>query len=169
MDILYDVVGFEGLYQINKNGNIWSNTSNRFLKPYYNSGGYLMVSLGKVNKYRVHRLIATQFIPNPDNLPEIDHIDRNRTNNNLENLRWCSQSTNQQNKTKRKDNTSGFKHIDTKCSKRKNGKIYEYWRIQINNENFKCNIHYSKNNYNLEEVVEFRNKIYIDNNIQKYD
>ena len=168
MDTLYDVIGYEGLYQINKNGQVWSCRYNRFLKP-QNNKGYLMVTLSKNKKYKVHRLLAIQFIPNPDNLPIIDHIDQNKSNNTLENLRWATNSINQQNTTKPKTNTSGFKHIDTRIEKLRNGNIYEYWRIQIKNENFKCCLTYNKNNYNLEEVVEFRNKIYIDNNIQKYD
>ena len=169
MDILYDVVGYEGLYKINKNGDVWSCRSNIFLKPHFNNYGYLMVSLGRKKKYLLHQLLALQFIPNPDNLPFIDHIDQNKTNNSLENLRWATKSTNEQNTTRHKDNTIGFKHIDTTKKKFRSGNIGEYWRIRITHENFKCNCIYSKNKYTLEEVVEFRNKIYIDNNIQKYD
>lgn len=57
--------------------------------------GYKRCNIGK-NKYRVHRLVAMAFIPNPDNLPIIDHIDGNKTNNNKENLRWVDYSTNTQ-------------------------------------------------------------------------
>ena len=64
--------------------------------------GYIKVGLntqsGQVNRYK-HRLIAQQFIPNPDNLPEVDHIDRNRQNNTLSNLRWVSRSENCRNRT----------------------------------------------------------------------
>jgi hypothetical protein len=168
MDILYDVVGYEGFYKINKNGDVWSCRSKIFLKPHYNNYGYLMVSLGRKKKCLLHRLIAIQFIPNPYNLDMIDHIDQNSTNNSLENLRWATKSTNEQNTTRHKDNKTGFKHIDTKRHKRKNG-FTEYWRIRITHNNFKCILQYNKNKYTLEEVVEFRNKIYINNNIQKYD
>ena len=168
MDILYDVVGYEGLYKINKNGEVWSCRSNRFLKSYFNYYGYLKVSLGRGNIYLLHRLLALQFIPNPDNLDFIDHIDQNKTNNTLDNLRWASKSTNEKNKTRRKDNTTGFKHIHLNKQEGKNG-FYENWRLQINHENFKCKLFYAKSKYTLENVVEFRNKIYIENNIQKYD
>lgn len=47
---------------------------------------------GKNKTYFVHRLVAAAFIPNPDNLPEIDHIDGNRANNDATNLRWCTRS-----------------------------------------------------------------------------
>lgn len=169
MDDFIDIVGYEGLYKINKNGEVWSCRSNIFLKPVLNNYGYLVVSLGRKNKYLLHRLLALQFIPNPDNLPFIDHIDQNRTNNTLENLRWASKATNEQNTIRHKDNTSGFKHIDTRTHKFRSGNIGEFWRIRITHENFKCKVEYSKNKYTLEEVVKFRDKIYIDNNIQKYD
>jgi hypothetical protein len=53
----------------------------------------------KNNKCSIHRLLAIQYIPNPDNLPEVDHIDRNKQNNDLSNLRWVTHATNCNNKT----------------------------------------------------------------------
>lgn len=58
-----------------------------------------------------HVLVANAFIPNPLNLQQVDHIDRNILNNNVTNLRWCSQEQNQFNTSKRKCNTSGFKCV----------------------------------------------------------
>ena len=167
MDILYDIVGYEGLYQINKNGEVWSCRSNRFQKLTLNSCGYYVINLNYKIEY-IHRLLGSQFIQNPDNLPMIDHIDLNSQNNNLENLRWASKSTNEQNTRRRKTNTTGFKNIQEKTNKNKSG-INEYWVISIQNENFKGVFNFNKNKYTLEEVVEFRDKIYIENNIQKYD
>ena len=60
--------------------------------------GYYRVWLNGKHYYK-HRLICEQFIPNPDNLPEIDHIDKDRGNYHLKNLRWVSRSENQKNKT----------------------------------------------------------------------
>ena len=63
--------------------------------------GYVQVGLatasGRVTRYK-HRLIAQQFIPNPNNLPDVDHIDRDKTNNSLSNLRWVSRSDNLRNR-----------------------------------------------------------------------
>ena len=67
-----------------------------------NGKGYMCVNLNDNDKRRSckkHRLIAEQFIPNPDGLPEVDHIDHNRKNNRISNIRWVSHSTNQRNKT----------------------------------------------------------------------
>ena len=67
-----------------------------------NRDGYINVYLNDGDKkqpYLKHRLIAEQFIPNSNNLPVIDHINHNRTDNRIENLRWCSSSTNSYNKS----------------------------------------------------------------------
>ena len=76
-------------YRIDKDGSIWSNLSNKYLKPQKTKNGYLRVELqGK--KYLIHRLVAEKYIPNPNNLPCVNHKDFNRANNNVENLEWCS-------------------------------------------------------------------------------
>ena len=69
----------------------------RILKPYGTGLGYMQVSIkadGKWTKKLVHRLVAQTFIPNHDNLPEINHKNGDRTNNNVSNLEWCSRSYN---------------------------------------------------------------------------
>lgn len=170
MEDFVDIIGYEGLYRINRNGDIWSCKSNRLMKHSLNNQGYHCVCFYKEKNtkiYSIHRLLGIHFIPNPDNLPEIDHIDRNPLNNNLENLRWVSKSTNQQNKGRYAKNKTGYKNISSLITKSKNGFINEYWVIQL--RLFKCILSYPKNKYTLEDVVEFRNKIYIDNNIQRYD
>jgi hypothetical protein len=94
-----DLIGFEGYYKINRNGDIYSCKRKRLLTQHLDRG-YMRVNLTKDNvgtTPRIHRLLAIQYIPNPDNLPEIDHIDRNKLNNNLENLRWVSHTTNARN------------------------------------------------------------------------
>jgi hypothetical protein len=114
-----DVVGYEGMYQVSNFGQVRSidrisegkpgtmcRRKGRILKLNPNARkGYLLCSVikhGVPSSKHVHRLVAEAFIPNPDNKPVIDHIDRNRANNVVSNLRWASHSQNQQN---REENT----------------------------------------------------------------
>jgi len=97
-----DMKDFEGLYQINPQGEIWSCHYKFIMKTMTNEDGYLKINLTnhnkKNNKRFIHRLIAIQYIPNPDNLPEVDHIDRNKLNNSIDNLRWVSREDNRANR-----------------------------------------------------------------------
>ena len=70
--------------------------SDRIIAEWYNKDGYVQCVMND-RKYLKHRVIAQQFIPNPNNLPEIDHINHNRADNRIENLRWCSRSENMRN------------------------------------------------------------------------
>ena len=97
------VKGFEGLYEVDELGNVYSIVHNahrrkRVLKPYTNERGYLKVNLydsdGKCKKKYVHRLVAEAFIDNPHNKPNVNHIDADVKNNNVNNLEWCTQSEN---------------------------------------------------------------------------
>lgn len=91
-----DIKGYEGLYKVSNLGNV-KNKHSKLLKPDYSNKGYACVILRKngVNKkHRVHRLVAEAFIPNPDNLPEIDHKDENKANNEASNLKWCTHKQN---------------------------------------------------------------------------
>lgn len=94
-----DIERYKGKYQIDENGNIKSlnyrgNTKREhILKPILRSG-YLSVELydfnGNRHKESIHRLVAESFIENPNNLPYVNHKDENKTNNNVENLEWCT-------------------------------------------------------------------------------
>ena len=78
--------------------------------------GYLRLNLckdGKFKLFQIHRLIALHYIPNPHNYPEVDHKDRNRQNNSIDNLRWVNRSMNQQNKGLFKTNKLGISNIST--------------------------------------------------------
>ena len=100
-EIWKDIPGYAGLYQISNLGRIKSfRRSTKFhkveeyiLKPSVANNGYCQVTLydnGKRKKFLVHRLVATAFIDNPYNLPQINHKDENRLNNSAENLEWCT-------------------------------------------------------------------------------
>lgn len=92
-----DVKGYEGLYAVTSCGKIWSYRRKRFLKYGVSTKGYLVVNLcknGKVKQFFVHRLVAQAYIPNPNNLHEVDHIDSNKTHNYVNNLQWLSHKDN---------------------------------------------------------------------------
>ena len=111
-EIWKDIEGYEGYYQVSNLGNVRSLDrieydpfnrggcngrkrllKGRVLKQGTGTNGYRYVNLSvnqKSKKYSIHRLVAEAFIPNPDNLPTVDHINRNKTDNTVSNLRWLS-------------------------------------------------------------------------------
>jgi hypothetical protein len=97
-----EVIGYEGLYNINRQGEVYSCKYNKIMKNQTDESGYLYVSLhskgNPKHKGRIHRLLAIQYIPNPENLEQVDHIDRNKLNNDLSNLRWVTQTENRRNR-----------------------------------------------------------------------
>ena len=142
-------------YKIDTNGKIY-NKFNKVLKGYIHKDGntsYRVFGLYKDKKnhtLRLHRLLAITFIPNPNNHPNVDHIDGNGLNNHLDNLRWSSNSQNQQNQEVRKNNKStGIKNI----SYYSKNKLYRFAKT------------YNKKRYRkwfktIEEAIEYKNEWY---------
>lgn len=99
-EALRDIRGYEGLYSIDRAGNVFSKQSSgesRLIKPWDNGTGYVKVNLykdGAVKKYYVHRLVADAFIPNPNGLSEVNHRNGDKYNNSVDNLEWCSRVQN---------------------------------------------------------------------------
>ena len=94
-----DIQGYEGDYQVSSYGRIKSFKKNKekILKPQMHYKGYEFITLlknGISKKYKVHRLVAEAFIPNPNNYPVVNHKDENKSNNNVKNLEWCTVSYN---------------------------------------------------------------------------
>lgn len=93
-----DIEGYEGLYRVSNVGQVKSLKSNKILKPNSNNtGGYLQVVLsknGEAKRFYIHRLVAEAFLPNEDELPEVDHINSDKTDNRVANLQWISRVEN---------------------------------------------------------------------------
>lgn len=102
-EVWKDIDGYEGRYMVSNTGkvkslsnkNAWGfSHKGRILKPVLKEDGYVRVYLSNCKRekrlYYVHRIVASAFIQNPDNLPQVNHIDGNKQNNNMNNLEWCT-------------------------------------------------------------------------------
>ena len=123
-EIFKDIKGYEGLYQVSNYGRVKSLyriqimptggkriIEERILKTIKNKKGYIGVHLSKNNKDKtvyIHRLVAQAFIPNPNNYPQVNHKDEDKTNNHVDNLEWCTAKYN-----------SNYGHRNDKIGRRK--------------------------------------------------
>ena len=137
-----DIKDFED-YQITDDGRVWSKKTNRWMILQTNKQNrYSYVGLcknGKRHLKSVHRLVAEAFIPNPENKPEIDHINRDRSLNVVTNLRWCTRLENMNNENsirQMKESHSGERHQNwgkhlsektrSKIAEAQSKKVYQY-------------------------------------------
>src|SRR5210317_26130 len=144
------------LYQVSNHGEVKNIRTQRILKGSSDKDGYREIcihvrSMGYKKYFRVHRLVAGAFIPMVERMDQVDHIDRDRTNNNVNNLRWCD---NQMNNCNRKDQSPLGAHL----SEMTLGK-YEYWRINFNSKGIKILENFNKKNISLESVQKIRDII----------
>ena len=131
-------VGIEGYpdYQISNTGKVKNITTRTILKEQRNHNGYYRVGLcyNKIRSfYYIHRLMAKAFIVNPDNKPQVDHIDNNKMNDSVNNLRWATHQENQMKKQKTtKHTTSKYicwvtSHKKKESSSTRKSHSYSYW------------------------------------------
>jgi len=161
-----DIKGYEGLYAVTSCGRVWSYSSNKFLK-FINKDGYFRVNLYKNNKrkqYFVHRLVAETYIPNKENLPEVNHKDEDKTHNYINNLEWCTREYNLNYGTHNERVSKSLKKNVRTVRCIENNKIYTNYdqirkELHIDRENIRKNMSRSVKNgcslggYHFEEVM----------------
>ena len=143
------IKGYEN-YVIFDDGVIINTETGKELKPWVDTGtGYYRIGLTKNkkhNKFYIHRLLALAYIPNPHNKDCIDHINRIRNDNRIENLRWATALENMQNKSEYNTNTSGTTNVYY-------NKQYDKWRYQ---KMINGSTHYSTMFDTPEEAIEYK-------------
>lgn len=139
-EIWRDIEGYEGLYQVSSFGRVKSFDSidkldrirkGRVLKGIKDVKGYLLVNLYKnsiVSTKTIHRLVAQVFIPNPENKPQVNHIDENKTNNMVSNLEWSTSKENNNHGT-RTDRMAKTQSIPIIATNLKTGKSTEFYGV----------------------------------------
>ena len=128
-----DIPDWEQFYEINEFGEVRNKITGRLNMGDINSAGYYRVCLyhnHKQKRYFRHRLVAQLFLPNPNNLPEINHDDGNKSNNNVSNLVWCTRTENE-----REAHRIGIKKYKPFQVEFQNGIIKQYeFAIDLANE-----------------------------------
>ena len=165
-EIWRPIEGYEGLYEVSSYGRVKSLkrpyennggiqwTKERILSPGKDKDGYLQVNLhcnGKQHQRKIHRLVAQAFLPNPDNLPQVNHRDEDKLNNRVENLEWC---------TAKYNSNYGSRKDRVRNSRIKNGTYTglsreEYWKK-----------YYEENR---EKIREYHHQYYLKKKDTKYD
>ena len=152
-EIWVDIKGYEGLYQVSNQGRVrsldrevkhskggYKIERGKILKGIISGGGYIAVTLNKdgvPNQFKVHRLVAETFIPNTENKRCVDHIDTDKTNNKVENLRWVTDEENNNNELTKKHMSEARKiYYENNPDARKGENNPMYGKIGENNPNY---------------------------------
>lgn len=175
-EIWKDIAGYEGLYQISSFGNVKSllRTVDRgvsgllvikekILKVGLDNAGYYHVSLCKNNKgvtLKIHRLVAINFIENKLNVDEVNHIDRNKLNNNISNLEWVSKRENCTHREINKNWTSNYVGVHKSSGRNKwtaairvNNKVIRLGNYSTELEAYNRRCNYEKENNILNKYL----------------
>lgn len=126
-----DIEGYEGHYMVDTKGNVFSLKRKKIMTPCKSNNGYMQVHLsidGVMKSHKIHRLVAKTFIPNPYNLPQVNHKDEDKTNNCVENLEWCTQSYNMNynDGQKRRASSRDYEEISKKRSEVQSKEVTQY-------------------------------------------
>jgi len=144
-----EIEGYEN-YLIYEDGRVYSKKNSRFIKNRNNTNGYLITDLSKNSKkktFYIHRLIALHYVdnPHPDKYNVVDHLDRNRLNNNITNLRWVNHTINMANQPIHKNNKLGEQYIVYKYGSYTNPYIFQITRNKILHRKFFKTLEEAKN------------------------
>ena len=157
-----DIIGFTN-YMINENGEVYSKGRKNLMKI-QQPRGYKSVKLRKDNKSyckTIHRLLGLQYLPNPNNKPCIDHLNRNKSDNSLSNLRWATYNENAKNRTSKINSTSRFTGVRKTTNNKKNpyraetthlGKKYNIGYYKTEEEGYEAYKEFNLENFNIQIV-----------------
>jgi hypothetical protein len=146
-----NITNFE-TYSINKDGEIKDLRTGKIIPQYINPNGYKKINLRNpqgVKCFLVHRLVAIQFIEPLENKLEVDHIDRDKSNNNVNNLRWSNDYEQTDNRGDFKNNKTGHKYIwfEDSC----NSYVFSYTRNKKKHRK-----RFNAKKYTLDDVVKYK-------------
>lgn len=117
-----DIIGYEGLYEVSDTGRVRNKITQRVFRCSLGTTGYHQVHLRKNSKprtYLVHRLVAQAFLINENKLPQVNHVDEDKSNNDVSNLEWCTpkQNANHGTRIERITNSINYSVVGKKNSK----------------------------------------------------
>ena len=155
------IPNWENLYEVNETGAVRNTNTHRLLVGDKNNAGYYRVTLynhDRRERFFRHRLVATLFIPNPLNYKEVNHIDGDKSNNNISNLEWCNRTHNE-----REAHRSGIKLYRPFIVKYTDGKtvVYEFASelsqiLKVTKRTILNYLSGKSNNYKNRNIVEIR-------------